>query len=360
MANQFKFFNSQTVVLDGGFGTSLEQLFQLDISNTPLWSAKAVIDHSDVVIKTHLAFLRAGAEVISTSTYQCSYSTFENAGYSAENARRIICRSVELASQARQIFREEQLENEVPPRDVRIALSLGPFGASLKPAQEFDGFYPPPFGPKASGIHPRLAQFHFERLLIVFEEEAAWNSIDCLAFETVPLTREIKAIRQAVGLLNDRIAAAESTGRSSDSTTKPWWISMVFPGGIYPETTKDGSSRMSIQDVVSAAVQDQSLNYPLEYLPRLVSQLEEALPLNDSPKPWLVLYPNGGDAYDPITQKWVESGTQSSDKKWAKALKASSIPSDKWAGVILGGCCRTTPAHIQCLKQDIIAPEMKR
>lgn len=35
---------------------------------------------------------------------------------------------------------------------VEIALSLGLYGATLSPAQEFDGLYPPPFGPRGFSV----------------------------------------------------------------------------------------------------------------------------------------------------------------------------------------------------------------
>jgi homocysteine S-methyltransferase len=56
--------------------------------------------------------------------------------------------SVRLADLARTRFIEEQ-GGILTSSDIIIALSLGPYGASLFPAQEFEGFYPPPYGPKA-------------------------------------------------------------------------------------------------------------------------------------------------------------------------------------------------------------------
>ncbi|KAF8234042.1 hypothetical protein L208DRAFT_1394684 [Tricholoma matsutake] len=61
---------SSPVILDGGFGTTLEQLFNLDISHTALWSAGPILKQPEAVVETHLAFLRAGARIISTPTLQ--------------------------------------------------------------------------------------------------------------------------------------------------------------------------------------------------------------------------------------------------------------------------------------------------
>lgn len=52
-------------------GTTLEDIFHVDISHTPLWSAKAVVEEPETIIQAHLAFLRAGARVLLTST--CVY-----------------------------------------------------------------------------------------------------------------------------------------------------------------------------------------------------------------------------------------------------------------------------------------------
>ncbi|KAJ3971153.1 Homocysteine S-methyltransferase [Lentinula raphanica] len=391
--------HTDPLILDGGFGTTLEQLFRINISNTPLWSAQAILDHPDTVIEAHLAFLRAGAEVISTSTYQCSYATFARAGYTDTDAKRIMSQSVYLANKTREIFREEQTRQGDPIRAVRIALSLGPFGASLSPAHEFDGIYPPPFGPRASSDDPEdaggqncntfghdevaenesiqaLMKFHLDRLLIFLEDQVAWSGIDYIAFETVPLTREIKAIRRAMGHLGEEMRARQGFSE------KPWWISMVFPDGLYPETNQDGISRLRVADVVSAAVGNPTPAYPcpsglginctqVEYLPQLVRQLENGLRnLGESEdfrghtstssdqrttivKPFLVLYPNGGDVYDPINQVWVE-GQKDGEENWARALQRCFEPSDVWSGCILGGCCRTTPRHISSLLSQIM------
>ena len=48
-------------------GTTLEDLFHKDISHA-LWSAKPIDEDPEVIIAAHLAFLRAGANVILTAT----------------------------------------------------------------------------------------------------------------------------------------------------------------------------------------------------------------------------------------------------------------------------------------------------
>ncbi|THU95507.1 Homocysteine S-methyltransferase [Dendrothele bispora CBS 962.96] len=380
-------FPNNKVLLDGGFGTTLESTFGLNISNTPLWSAKAVVERPDVIVQAHLAFLHAGSDIILTSTYQCSYATFERAGYGIEEAKKIFIKSIELAIQARDLFYEENDTHGRQSRNIRIALSLGSFGASLVPAQEFDGFYPPPFGPKgyaSTGNNYNsfedddqgrelerqaigaLTDFHLQRLLILLEERRLWNMVDCIAFETVPVLREIRAIRKAMDILTERIA-------SEGLESKPWWISMVFPDGKFPQVQKD-NSMTSVRDVVKTVLERGGGNVStappalgvnctsIEYIPMLILEMGKAVneirgtSEKGCGKPWLVVYPNGGDVYDPVTQTWKVADGDKENKKdvWAKTLaELTSSEGYPWGGYIVGGCCRTGPEHIQVLRQTV-------
>jgi hypothetical protein len=50
-------------------GTTLEDKFHYTISSTPLWSARPIDKEPELIIGAHLAFLRAGARIVSTATY---------------------------------------------------------------------------------------------------------------------------------------------------------------------------------------------------------------------------------------------------------------------------------------------------
>ncbi|KAJ7678688.1 Homocysteine S-methyltransferase [Mycena rosella] len=370
------------VILDGGLGTTLEQTFGLDISNTALWSAKAAIEHPEVIVAAHLAFLRAGARIILTSTYQCALSTFQTAGYADADAYAIMAACVRLAAEARLRFRDEQSRPDAPGPDnpaAKIVLSLGPFGAGLVPAQEFDGFYPPPFGPRgytpggsncnafggdAAGqaaeeaATAALARFHFERLCVFADDEATWAGLDFIAFETVPLVREIRAIRRAMAALEAR----RGVGR------KPWWISFVFPEGQFPESVGDGErAKIPVRSVVAAALQtDGRLEHlpcpsalginctAMDAIPRVLAEMEAAVLEFRAPeqdRPWLVIYPNGGDVYDPVSQTWVVQDKRSVWAEQLTELVAETQSRGVWAGVVAGGCCRTGPEDIALLSK---------
>ncbi|KZT04271.1 Homocysteine S-methyltransferase [Laetiporus sulphureus 93-53] len=372
----------QVLVLDGGFGTTLEDMFHQNIS-TPLWSAKPIEDNPALIIETHLAFLRAGADVILTSTYQCAFSTFERCGYGKDDAKRIMCKAIKLAAEARRRFVNEQADSGAwaTARRINIALSLGPFGATLSPAQEFDGFYPPPYGPRGYSEDGKncnafqdtqegrrleeeaidaLTAFHLERLRVFTEDRDVWDLIDFIAFETVPLTREVKAIRRAVGMLQNETGVAEM---------KPWWIGTVYPGGRFPEERTQGGERLRACDVAEAALgQKGRIQTPHpwglginctepKYLGGLLQEMTSAVGhiLNGKQKPWLVVYPNRGDAYDPATQTWSTGEPPAVGEGWARRLCEMAQPilkQEVWHGVIVGGCCKTGPAEIAALARE--------
>ena len=73
------------MMLDGGLATALEvRGYDLD---DELWSAKVLLEAPDAIRQVHLDFLAAGADCISTSTYQASLPGFRKRGLSDATAR---------------------------------------------------------------------------------------------------------------------------------------------------------------------------------------------------------------------------------------------------------------------------------
>jgi homocysteine S-methyltransferase len=56
------------LLLDGGMGTCLE-LFGHNIADSPLWSASVIEKEATAIVRAHLAYLEAGADIIITNTY---------------------------------------------------------------------------------------------------------------------------------------------------------------------------------------------------------------------------------------------------------------------------------------------------
>ncbi|KAF5355045.1 hypothetical protein D9756_005248 [Leucocoprinus leucothites] len=383
--------NRPILVMDGGLGSTLEETCKIEVASTPLWSAGALGKEPEAIVAAHLAFLRAGAEIIETSTYQCSFSTFERAGYDSNEAWQLMRKSVLLAHRARTIFEEERRmsdERQRPgstrcddPRNIRLCLSLGPFGASLKPTQEFGGFYPPPYGPREySPDGPNinyiddekmeeeaiqaLTTFHLERLSLFAQDDEIWSYIDVIAFETVPLAREAISIRRTMARLREK----------NIDVSKQWWISFVFPEGRCPQMMDTAGERLIASDLVCAALSlgfsdgdgGKSLPVPrgiginctgVQYLPRLVEEMERACKkIGSETRPFLVLYPNGGGEYDENLGAWKTSVGEEAKNEWEITLvdlvdRTLNSPDVNWSGVVVGGCCRCDAKQISRLSR---------
>jgi len=118
----------RVVILDGGLATQLEAAGH-DLS-TDLWSARLLRDEPGAILAAHRTFVDAGAEVVTTASYQASFEGFAAAGIEAGEAARLMRRSVELARAA---------SDADGPR--WVAASIGPYGAVLADGQEYTGEY---------------------------------------------------------------------------------------------------------------------------------------------------------------------------------------------------------------------------
>jgi homocysteine S-methyltransferase len=149
---------------------------------------------------------------------------------------------------------------------------------------------------------------------------------------------------------------------------KPWWISLVFPYGRYPETELPGGQNLSVRQVAEAVFGNESPSYPCpnglglnctqtDYLFGLLSGLQEAvgdLCEKGITRPWLVIYPNGGDVYDSVSRTWRVRAEVDKAGAWADKLKKivdEVVKQGTWGGVLVGGCCRTGPEEISVLSR---------
>ncbi|KAG8974795.1 AdoMet-homocysteine methyltransferase [Tulasnella sp. 427] len=94
-------------------------------------------------------------------------------------------------------------------------------------------------------------------------------------------------------------------------------------------------------------------------------------------RPWLVVYPNGGTQYDIIHRTWIDQSSSPADQ-WANdvlkaiesgvAVLSSEGEKDErtsdlinwrapWGGILIGGCCKASPAHIAALARRLYPVE---
>jgi Aspartyl/Asparaginyl beta-hydroxylase/Homocysteine S-methyltransferase len=144
--------STRFLILDAGLSTELERR-GCDLSD-PLWSGKMLLEEPEVVYSAHKEFVLAGADVLLTSSYQISHELLQRArGMPDNQCDNLLRTSVALAKRAAQ---------ESVSRDVLVAASIGPYGASLGDGGEYRGY-------DAAVSVDALVEFHVRRFELFLE-----------------------------------------------------------------------------------------------------------------------------------------------------------------------------------------------
>ncbi len=299
-------------VIDGGLATELE--YRGARIDGPLWSAHVLEDAPEILLAVHRAYIEAGAECIATCSYQVSRMGYAELGLPAERADAALLRSVEIARKA---------AAEFPDRRVLIAGSLGPYGAALHNGGEYTGKY--------DCSYADLVQFHRERIE-VFARASGSQRPDLLAFETFPSLEEVRAVGEAMAAFHP--TAQKSQG--GDSTLWPElqaWFSFSCRD---EQHVSHGERVADCAALVASFPQTAAIGVncvPPRWVPALIGELRAG-----STKPILV-YPNSGEGWDAARRCW--SGVTDPGDFGVEAAKWFAAGAQ-----IVGGCCRTRPAHI--------------
>jgi homocysteine S-methyltransferase len=295
------------VILDGGLATELEARGH-DLSDR-LWSARLLLTDPDAIEEVHVAYFRAGARVATTASYQATIPGLVHVGLDRPRAMATIRRSVRLAQLARDRVRAEVGDGG----ELLVAGSVGPYGAMLADGSEYRGDYDP--GPAA------LRELHEPRIEALLDA-----GVDLLAFETIPTVREAE-------VLVDLLVASGARG----------WLAYQCRDGRSTAAGEPIESAVAVTREVDAIVAvGVNCTAPV-HLPAL---LRAARAATDRP---LVAYPNGGDAWDRATRRWVATDASGGfDPAAAAGWRAYGV---EW----LGGCCGTGPADIAALSAALAA-----
>jgi homocysteine S-methyltransferase len=301
---------SQPFVLDGGLATQLEAQGN-DLSDA-LWSARLLIERPEEIRRAHLAFYRAGARVAITASYQATVEGFARRGIGRDEAVGLILRSVALACEAREAYRDEC--GSFDPDPLLVAASIGPYGAFLADGSEYRGRY---------GLSVQaLADFHRERLEVLAASEA-----DLLACETIPELEEGVAL---VGLL------AETSGVAA-------WLSFSCVDGARLRSGAPVEEAFALADSSGAVVAVGVNCTAPEHVAELVARARHV-----TAKP-IVVYPNSGEGWNAEARRWM-AGLSSEQSSWRGTAQASAGEAAlSWlraGATLVGGCCRVRPAEI--------------
>ena len=156
------------LLIDGGLSNQLEK--QGYILNHKLWSAKLLESEPEAIIEAHLAYLEAGAQCITTSSYQATIPGFMAIGYNINTAESLIKKSVHLAEESIKRYHAKGFKP-------LIAASIGPYGAYLADGSEYNGNY--------DVSKETLKEFHEQKIKILDQSKA-----DIIACETIPSLKE--------------------------------------------------------------------------------------------------------------------------------------------------------------------------
>lgn len=293
------------VILDGGLGTELQRR-GVDVSSS-LWSAKALVEKPRVIYDIHYDYLKAGAEIIISSTYQASAEGFIKGKIadSEESAAILIKKSVELAIEARDDYAQNTGTDSR-----KVAASIGPYGAILGNGAEYSGDY--------LGITSNdLIAFHQSRLNVIVETRP-----DLLALETIPNFEEVRVL---VELAN--------------ASKIPFYVSLSLKDA---ETLADGTSlKQVVSWVTEHSTKGRLLALGANCFPIAIALQVIASFCGLSSVP-IIVYPNSGELYDPVTKSWEKAPNH--DTLFANACKWYAN-----GATYIGGCCRTTPEDIRLL-----------
>jgi homocysteine S-methyltransferase len=288
-------------ILDGGMASELE--YQGAHIDGPLWSAHVLEDAPARVIAVHRAYIEAGAQSILTASYQVSRMGYAEFGLEPDRADVALLRAVELGRTA---------AAEFPERRIVVASSLGPYGAALHNGAEYHGDYGCSF--------EALVEFHRERIRVL--AEARHKAPDLLAFETLPSLEEAHAIGEALA---------------------PWpelaaWFCFTCKDG---EHVAHGELLADCAAAIARFPQTIAIGVNCTHpglIPALIGELHRS---TDKP---VVVYPNSGEGWDAAARCWTGSGDPASFGTQAAEWFAAGAH-------IVGGCCRTRPAHIRLVAE---------
>jgi len=299
------FLNDQGfVVLDGGLATELEKR-GADLDHF-LWSARLLAEAPELIRDVHADYLTAGADVIATATYQASIEGFARAGFAAEQGRRLMQVSVELAVEARERFCASNPRQAARLRPL-IAASIGPFGASLHDGSEYHGNYD--IGVTA------LRDFHRARMDILADTEA-----DLFAFETIPSQQEAEVL---IELLKDYPAWSA-------------WLSFSCRDGA---SVSHGESFAECAALTDASDQIVAVGVNCTAPQHVSSLLQSARGLRTP----LVVYPNSGEHWIAAENRWAGQACEGFAIRDWYALGAR----------LIGGCCRTGPDDVRAIRSTL-------
>ena len=299
------------IILDGALGTELERQ-GYDVSGR-LWSAKYLLENPQIIQDLHEDYVRAGSNIITTSSYQASIPAFVEAGLSLDKADDLLKETVFLAQAAvKNVWQGLSLDEQQRSYPL-IAGSVGPYAAFLADGSEYTGAY--------HLSEKEFKDFHRPRIQALLDA-----GCDLLALETIPNGAETKAL---VHLLSEEFPQVEVYLSFTAQT-----VSAISDGTLIEEVGRLAQSSPQVLAV--------GFNCTAPHL--IAPLLEKLKQVCDKP---LLAYPNSGEIYNVATNTWQDNPEQQ------LCLTDYSQLWKKQGVQLFGGCCRTRPEDIAQLAKGL-------
>ena len=285
-------------LLDGSMSFPLEQL-GYNLKNK-LWTGMALISDPDIIKNIHKDYINAGADYISTSTYQVSYDRLQNMGYQSSEIKKVFQKSVDLVKEA--------IKESRSKKEIKIVGSFGPFASYDPNASEYVGKY--------NSSDDEIKNFHLNNINIIEETD-----LDIILYETIPCLREIEILSKVLSQTNKEI-----------------WISITCNENI---EFRDGSSFKEACKIISQIEQITTMGINC-FSPLLVEKALKELKKYSNKK--TLVYPNSGEKYNP------------KDKYWSGKNEFNNLMIKNWLSLspdIIGGCCRVGYNNIKKMREEI-------
>jgi len=296
------------VLLDGGIGTEI-------VRRGVRWRQHGLRTDADKVEAVHKDYIRAGADVITTDTFQLTRRTYLNLFQNLDHMRRIGAPALEqqatALTQKAVMLAKEAVQHSAEKRPVAIAGSISPLNHCFRP-----------------DLSPAV-----DEALIEHAESAqllANAGVDFILLETMNTIIEAKTALQV-----------------ARKTSLPVWISFVLaPAG---KTILSGDS-------ISDAVEEMGALGCDALLLNCAPPDDITTGLNELAR--VCKIPFGAYAhigrYDPPSWKFEFHPQFTETDAWPPARYAGAAK--KWrdlGATVLGGCCGTTPAHIEAVRESV-------
>ena len=278
----------QLLLFDGAMGTLIQKAGLEEGVQPDIWCAT----HPDEIENIHRAYLRAGCHIITTNTFGSTVFKLDSNVYTPDE---IVRAAVACAKRA--------IENERPAQPAFVALDIGPSGKLLEP----------------------LGDLRFEDAVAGFAQvvrAGASAGADLVLIETMSDTYEIKA---AV------LAAKEACNLPVCATVALDANERLLTGG-------DIAAVIALLEGLRVdALGINCGGLPLGEVPALVKKMRA---LSSLP---LIVMPNAGSPHDQAGSAVFEM----TPEDYAAVLREAV----ELGAQVLGGCCGTTPAHMETLSK---------